>query len=156
MKRIILIIILLGGLQVTAQVGINTTTPLSTLDLNGNLSVKHVTLPVVATDFTAQNIDDGVYISVSPVVNDQDFVLPDPRTYPGRVYIIRNVQDTLDADITMDATALADGVLFFAGDSSTGFAGPVDMDSGLGGSHRTKTLIFISDGSNWTYGILGF
>ena len=156
MKRLELIIILFSCFYATAQVGIGTTTPLSTLDINGNLSVKHVTLPAVATDFTAQNIDDGVYISVSPVVNNQDFILPDPRIYPGRVYIIRNVQDTFDADIVMDPTAAAAGVLFFAGDSSTGFAGPVDMDSDLGGGHRTKTLIFISDGSNWTYGILGF
>lgn len=156
MKRVLIITILLSSLCSFAQVGIGTTTPLSTLDINGNLSVKHVLLPVIPTDFTRQIIDDGVYISVSPVVNNQDFQLPDPRDFPGRVYIIRNVQDTLDADITMDPAVIAAGVLFFAGDSSTGFAGPVDMDSALGGGHRTKTLIFISDGSNWTYGILGF
>jgi len=143
----------LSGFCTTAQVGIGTSSPLSTLDVNGNLSVKHVTLTGAATPTL---IDDGVYISVSPTANDQDFELPDPRTYPGRVYIIRNVQDTINADITMAPAVIGAGVLFFAGDSSTGFAGPVNMDSALGGSHRTKTLIFISDGSNWTYGILGF
>lgn len=158
MKRLIWVAIFFSSVFTFAQVGIGTTTPMSTLDINGTLSVKHVTLPVVPTDFTAQTISDveGVYISVSPVVNNQDFQLPDPRDFPGRVYIIRNVQDTIDADITISAAAIADGVLFFAGDSSTGFPGPVDMDSGLAGGHRTKTLIFISDGSNWTYGILGF
>lgn len=136
-----------------SQVGIGTTTPQSTLDINGNLSVKHVTLIGSAVPSL---IDDGVYISIQPTVNDQDFELPDPRTIPGRIYIIRNIADTINADVTMDATALGDGVLFFAGDSSTGYAGPVNMDTGLGGGHRTKSLIFISDGANWQYGIFGF
>ncbi len=153
MKRLLLIAVFLSSCFAMAQVGIGTTTPLSTLDINGNLSVKHVTLIGAVTPTL---IDDGVYISISPTVNDQDFQLPDPRTYPGRVYIIRNVQDAINADITMDPAVIGAGVLFFAGDSSTGYAGPVDMDSALGGGHRTKTLIFISDGSNWTYGILGF
>jgi hypothetical protein len=136
-----------------AQVGVGTTTPLSMLDINGNLSVKHLMLTGAATPTL---IDDGVYISVSPTANDQEFQLPDPRTYPGRIYIIRNVQDTINADITMDPVAIAAGVFFFAGDSSSGYAGPVNMDTALFSGHRTKTLIFISDGSNWTYGTLGF
>lgn len=153
MKKILGIVILMSSLYSFAQVGIGTTTPLSTLDINGNLSVKHVILTGAATPTL---IDDGVYISVNPTVNDQEFQLPDPRTYPGRIYIIRNVQDAVNADITMDPVAITAGVLFFAGDSSGGYAGPVDMDSALFSGHRTKTLIFISDGSNWTYGTLGF
>lgn len=153
MKRYLLVAIFLSSFYSIAQVGIGTTSPLSTLDVNGNLSVKHVELIGAAT---ATLIDDGVYISVSPTANDQDFQLPDPRTYPGRVYIIRNIQDTINADITIAPGVIAAGVLFFAGDSSTGTTGPINMDTGLGGNHRTKTLIFISDGSNWTYGILGF
>lgn len=156
MKRVLVITIFLCSWCSFAQVGIGTTTPLSTLDINGNLSVKHVLLPVNPADFTRQIIDDGVYISVSPVVNNQDFQLPRAGDFPGRIYIIRNVQDTLDADIVLHPDDILAGVLFFAGDSSTGIVGPIDMDSGLGGGHRTKTLIFISDGSNWTYGILGF
>lgn len=156
MKRLLMFAIVVSSMFSFAQVGIGTTTPLSTLDLNGNLSVKHVLLPVNPTDFTAQVIDDGVYISISPVVNNQDFQLPSAIDYPGRVYIIRNVQATISADIVLSPADLAAGVLFFAGDSSTGYAGPVDMDSAVGGGNRTKTLIFISDGSNWTYGILGF
>lgn len=153
MKSVLIIILLLSSTSSYTQVGIGTTTPLSTLDINGNLSVKHVLLNGAATPTL---IDDGVYISVSPTANDQDFQLPDPRLYPGRVYIIRNVQATINADITMDAAVTGAGVLFFAGDSSTGYAGPVDMNSAIGTGNRTKTLIFISDGSNWTYGVLGF
>ena len=153
MKKILLLVVFLSSLYSFAQVGIGTTTPLSTLDVNGNLSVKHVTLTGAAT---VTLIDDGVYISVNPTANDQDFELPDPRTYPGRVYIIRNVHNTINADITLAPAVIAAGVLFFAGDSSTGYTGPVNMDTTIGGGNRTKTLIFISDGSNWTYGILGF
>jgi len=153
MKKILIIVVLLSSLYSFAQVGIGTTSPLSTLDINGNLSVKHVALVGSATPTL---IDDGVYISVNPMANDQDFELPDPRLFPGRVYIIRNVSDTVNADITLAPAVTAAGVLFFAGDSSTGYGGPVDMNTTVGGGNRTKTLIFISDGSNWTYGILGF
>ena len=153
MKRVLIIVILLSSVYSFAQVGIGTTTPQSTLDINGNLSVKHVTLTGAGTPTL---ISDGVYISVSPLVNDQGFELPNAGDYPGRIYIIRNVQDTINADIVLSPADVLAGVLFFAGDSSTGYGGPVNMDSGLGGGHRTKTLIFISDGSNWTYGILGF
>jgi len=153
MKRLLLVAIYLGGFFAAAQVGVGTTTPMSTLDINGNLSIKHVTLAGAAIPTL---IDDGVYISVNPLANDQEFQLPEAGEFPGRVYIIRNIQDTINADIVLHPDDITAGVLFFAGDSSTGFAGPVNMDSGLGGGHRTKTLIFISDGSNWTYGILGF
>lgn len=153
MKRIMFIAILMSSIIGFSQVGIGTTTPMSTLDINGNLSVKHVTLVGSATPAI---IEDGVYISIQPTINDQDFELPDPRPIPGRIYIIRNIEDTINADVTMNPIALTDGVLFFAGDSSTGYAGPVNMDTGLGGGHRTKSLIFISDGANWQYGIFGF
>ena len=92
MKNILVLVVFLSGFFTSAQVGVGTTTPLSTLDINGNLSVKHVLLTGAATPTL---IDDGVYISVSPTANDQEFQLPDPRLYPGRVYIIRNVQEML-------------------------------------------------------------
>jgi hypothetical protein len=51
--------------SVFSQVGINTTTPMSTLDINGNLSLKTVTLNGNGTGNggIAVLIDDGVYIS---------------------------------------------------------------------------------------------
>ncbi|WP_422108005.1 hypothetical protein [Winogradskyella sp.] len=152
MKTLSLLFSLLLPVFVFAQVGIGTTDPQSTLDINGNLSVKHVSLSGSASPTL---IDDGVYISVSPTSDNQDFQLPDPRDYPGRIYIIRNVQDAFDADITMDATVTGAGVRFFPGDSTTGII-QVDMDTAVGSGNTTKTLIFISDGSNWTYGTLGF
>ena len=72
------------------QVGINTTNPLSTLDLNGNLSVKVLTLNGGNSVATATIINDGVYISLDPRNNTSDFYsLPNPVNVPGRVYFIR-------------------------------------------------------------------
>ena len=152
MKIFSLLFSLMIPTLIFAQVGINTETPQSTLDINGNLSVKHVSLTGSAS---ATPIDDGVYISISPTSNDEDFELPDPRDYPGRVYIIRNVSDAINADITLEASVITDGVRFFPGDSTTGIT-QVDMDTAIGTGNVTKTLIFISDGANWTYGALGF
>jgi hypothetical protein len=70
---------------------------------------------------------------------------------PGRIYILRNVKDTETAFILTQGV----GVLFFAGDSTSGI-GVVNMTTNVGGDNVNKTLIFISDGSNWTYGMLGF
>ncbi|MBT8272134.1 MAG: hypothetical protein HKO90_02080 [Flavobacteriaceae bacterium] len=152
MKRALLIVLLLFACHIQAQVGIGTTTPLSTLDINGNLSVKVVTLNGGAP-FNATQIDDGVYINLIPSSGAQEFILPDPRTYPGRVYILRNIENTQQADIYTQGAA--QGVLMFAGDSSTG-VGVVNMTTAVGPGNPTKTLIFVSDGANWTYGHLGF
>lgn len=45
-----------GFLSAFSQVGINTSNPVSTLDINGNLSVKHVALTGAGS---ATNINDG-------------------------------------------------------------------------------------------------
>lgn len=119
-----------------AQVGIGTTTPKSSLDLNGNLSVKHITL-VGSTSIT--DIDDGVYLSVDPQVADQEFRLPSPIGYPGRVYIVRNINNTNTAKLTTIA-----GLLFSKG-STTGSAEIYMYEN------NRRTIIVVSDGSNWTY-----
>lgn len=118
------------------QVGIGTTVPKSTLDLNGNLSVKHITLIGSAT---VTNIDDGVYLSLDPQVTDQEFKLPNPINFPGRVYVIRNINNTNTAKLTTTA-----GLLFPKG-STTGSAEIYMYENNL------RTVIVISDGINWTY-----
>lgn len=124
-----------------SQVGINTTNPLSTLDINGNLSVKTVTLNGTNSGGggSATLIDDGVYISVKPVAQDDKFQLPDPRLVPGRVYIIRNIQNFVTARLTTASE------LLFPKNSTTGST----YISMYGGTRRT--VIVISDGLNWTY-----
>lgn len=119
-----------------AQVGINTTNPLSTLDLNGNLSVKTVTL---TGSGAATLINDGVYISINPQATDQEFQLPSPITYPGRVYIIRNISNAVTAKLTTAAG------LLFPKNSTTGSAQIYMYEGNL------RSVIAISDGSNWTY-----
>lgn len=118
------------------QVGINTTMPLSTLDINGNLSLKTVTLVGSAAPTL---IDDGVYISLQPLITDQEFRLPNAVNYPGRVYIIRNIQNSVTARLTT-----AGGLLF----PKTSTTGSTDVYMYEG---NNRSLIVISDGINWTY-----
>jgi hypothetical protein len=130
-----------------SQVGINTATPLSTLDINGNLSVKVV---VLNGSGSATLINDGVYISVNPQVADQEFQLPSAVSFPGRVYMIRNI-----SQYTAKLTS-AGGVIFSNfNDTYTGMTeiymytnGSTDAMTVLKNSYRN--LIIISDGTNWT------
>ena len=89
MKIYSLLFSLFFSTYIFAQVGVGTTEPKSTLDINGNLSVKHIEL--APTDGTLQDIDDGVYISIDPFSSLQQFRLPDATTVPGRIYILRNI-----------------------------------------------------------------
>ena len=124
-----------------AQVGINTITPLSTLDVNGNLSVKVVNLSGNGSGSggTAILINDGVYISISPTATDDKFQLPNPTLFPGRMYIIRNIQNATTAQLTT-----ATGLLF-PKNSTVGSAQIYMFEGNL------RTVTVISDGSNWTY-----
>ncbi|HLP64168.1 hypothetical protein [Flavobacterium sp.] len=124
-----------------SQVGINTSTPLSTLDVNGNVSLKVVNLPGNGSGSggAAVLIDDGVYISISPVATDDKFQLPNPTLFPGRMYIIRNIQNAITAQLTT-----ATGLLF-PKNSTTGSAQIYMYEGNL------RTVTVISDGSNWTY-----
>lgn len=119
-----------------SQVGINTITPLSTLDINGNLSIKTITL-VGSGSITY--ISDGVYISINPQATNQEFMLPNPITFPGRTYIIRNINNTNTAKLTT-----ASGLLF-PKNSTTGSAEIYMFEGNL------RTIMAISDGVNRTY-----
>ena len=145
MKKLKLLLILIAVLFAVnlgfAQVGINTTTPLSMLDINGNLSLKVVNLTGngSGTNGTAISISDGIYISVSPSIADDKFQLPNPTLVPGRMYIIRNVQNAITAQLTTTA-----GILF-PKNSTTG-SNQIYMFEG-----NLRTVTVISDGFNWTY-----
>ena len=110
MKKIILILVLTFGYNLNAQVGVGTTTPRSTLDVNGNLSVKVVSLNGGPSG-NATEIDDGVYINLTPTVGNLEFILPEADEFPGRIYILRNISDTEIAQIySFDGS-------FFSGES---------------------------------------
>ena len=119
-----------------SQVGINTTAPLSMLDINGNLSVKTITL---TGSSSATLISDGVYISLNPQATDQEFQLPSAITFPGRIYIIRNIQNATTAKLT------SAGGMFFP-KNSTGGSAQIYMYE-----NNSRSIIVISDGANWTY-----
>lgn len=134
-----------------SQVGINTTTPMSTLDINGNLTIKEVGIinanVIGSTVFNggpsgiATPITDGVYISLTPTSGNQEFILPNAVNVPGRIYIMRNISNAVDAKI------YTFGGSFFAKDSSSATSSPLSMPFNA----VAKTIIIISDGTNWTY-----
>ncbi|MCF6131576.1 hypothetical protein [Flavobacterium wongokense] len=106
-----------------AQVGINTTTPLSTLDINGNLTIKEIGIvnANVAGSATfnggpsgsATQINDGVYISLTPTAGSDEFILPNAVNVPGRIYVLRNISNSVNAKI------YTFGGAFYAKDSNT-------------------------------------
>jgi hypothetical protein len=119
-----------------SQVGINTALPLSTLDINGNLSLK-VTILIGSGSITS--IDNGVYISINPQATDQEFRLPSAVNFPGRIYIIRNISNVNTAKLTS-----ASGMLFPK--NSTVGSTEIYMYEG-----NLRTITVISDGFNWTF-----
>jgi hypothetical protein len=134
-----------------AQVGINTTTPMSTLDINGNLTIKEIGIANAnvagsaafngGPSGSATPINDGVYISLTPTAGNQEFILPNAVNVPGRIYILRNISNSITAQIyTL-------GGSFYAKDSSTLTASPLNMPPNA----ILKTVIVVSDGANWTY-----
>lgn len=134
-KKLFLIALCCLAFKGMAQVGINTIMPLSTLDINGNLSVKVVNLTGSAAP---TDINDGIYISLIPLVTDQVFRLPDPALCPGRTYIIRNIQNFITAALTT-----TNGLLFFKG-TTTGTSTIYMYEN------NNRSLMVISDGNNWT------
>lgn len=142
LKRILLLMVFGCFFQSGfSQVGINTTTPLSTLDVNGNLSVKVVNLSGTGTGTggSAVLISDGVYISINPAATDDKFQLPNPASFPGRTYIIRNINNSITAQLTTTAG------LLFPKNSTVGSTSIYMYEGNL------RTVTVYSDGSNWTY-----
>jgi len=157
MKKIVLIVALLYSVMSFSQVGVGTNDPRSTLDINGNLSLKVVSLNG-GPGGSATVIDDGTYINLTPTAGNVEFILPEATLYPGRIYILRNVSDTENAVIYSFGfiAGAGNGVEFYRGDGRTSIKSvTMTPDTAADNNDITKTLIFVSDGSNWTYGRLG-
>ena len=124
-----------------AQVGINTAMPLSTLDINGNLSVKVVNLVGNGSGGlgTSIVISDGIYISINPAATNDKFDLPNPTLVPGRMYVIRNINNTITAQLNSPTG------LLFPKNSTIGSSFIYMYEGNL------RTVTVFSDGSNWTY-----
>lgn len=142
LKRNLLVVIVFFVFQAAfTQVGINTTTPLSTLDINGNLSVKVISLVGNGSGSGGASvlINDGIYISINPTASDDKFQLPNPALVPGRMYVIRNINNTTTAQL------LATFGLLFPKNSTIGSPNIYMYEGNL------RTVTVYSDGSNWTY-----
>lgn len=130
--------------KMLAQVGINTNTPLSTLDINGNLSLKALGVSPTINGGPSGNatpINNGVYLSLTPTAGNVEFIVPSAVAVPGRIYILRNISNSVTAQL------YSLGGNFFAKDSNTATAAPLNMPANA----ALKTIILISDGANWTY-----
>ena len=140
-RIVFLITALYASISCFAQIGINTTTPLSTLDINGNLSVKVVNLSGNGTGGTGSSvlINDGVYISITPAAQDDKFELPNPTLFPGRMYVIRNINNTLTAQLITTTN------LLFSKNTTIGSASVYMYEN------NNRTVTVYSDGLNWTY-----
>jgi hypothetical protein len=121
-------------------VGINTTNPNSTLDVNGNLSVKVLTLNG-GPGGSATPINDGVYLSLNPTFGNREFILPNAASVRGRIYILRNISGSETAQI------YSFGGDFYSKDASGITTAPLNMPVNA----LLKTVIIVSDGANWTY-----
>ncbi|MFD2726368.1 hypothetical protein [Hyunsoonleella rubra] len=82
MKRILSQFLLLLSLNVFAQVGIGTTAPVSTLDVNGSFSAD------VSTTSGALTLDDTHHTVV--LGGNHNITLPVANTCDGRIYVIKN------------------------------------------------------------------
>jgi len=143
-KSALLIVLSFVFQQAQAQVGVNTIDPKSTLDINGNLSLKTIGIPSAlngGASGSATPIVDGVYISLTPLSGQQEFILPKAGDVPGRIYILRNIS------VSVSALLYSFGGGFYAKDAIVATAAPLTLPS----NGLLKTIIIISDGQNWTY-----
>jgi hypothetical protein len=123
------------------KVGIGTTLPNSTLHVDGTVAVG-VTMGVTGgtAGSPASLASAKYYIGLSPAdAINNNYQLPSPVTNPGRVYVIRNNSSSFPAVLSTAAG------LLFSGSSSTGGASYT-----LNATISVKTVMVISDGSNWT------
>jgi trimeric autotransporter adhesin len=137
--------VLTVDLSGTNRVGINTSSPNSTLHVDGTVAVG-VTMGLaggtIATPLSLANAKS--YIGCSPADNSNNFYqLPDPTTVPGRIYYIRNNSNSFFVNIVTAAGSI------FAGNSNTAVGGNTYT---LNPTTSVKTVICISDGLNWTVG----
>ena len=146
-----LVLFSLNSFSQVIGVGINTDDPKSTLDINGNLSIKTATVNGGPSGSAAQITDQGVYISLNANGSNNDFAVPNPVLVPGRIYILRNISTTNTAFLLTTGTTTTTGK-FFAKNSSSpseGSGGVAVINMPANGD--AKSIILVSDGANWTY-----
>ncbi|GAB3590025.1 hypothetical protein GCM10027345_44450 [Hymenobacter daeguensis] len=144
------------GSNDAVSVGIGTSAPSSSLQVNGTFAVGVVTNYGGSGSASSPNgLDQGAinsttliggYYVLNPTsTSNQYYSLPAASACPGRIYYLRNNSTTTNAIIS------AAGGSVFAGSSST--ASPYTLYASPN-ANQAKTVVAISDGTNWTLGKL--
>lgn len=107
------------------------------LEVNGVISSTPQTLSNNGSNITS------TVVSVNPGNNDDDFLLPNPASVPGAIIFVRNISSNNTAEIITPSGSIINA-------SNVGGASNfymVGLDNNVA---KTKTIMFISDGFNWT------
>jgi hypothetical protein len=132
------------------KVGIGTTSPSSTLQVDGTFAVG-VSLTVAggSSGSPASLSSYKGYIGLSPTGGNDYYELPDPASCPGRIYYIRN-NNNPGADYAFIRSA-GSGLMCEGGGACLGTGAYKTITTGSP-NPVPKTIICISDGVNWTVG----
>ena len=143
------------GTNDAINVGIGTATPNSSLQVNGTFAVG------VVSGFGGGGIGNpngldqgnsntttliGGYYGLAPAGSSNYYQLPNPTACPGRIYYLRNNSATLSAFLLTTGGSIYGASSSAAVSSSTGYE--------LKPAAASKTVIAISDGTNWTVGYI--
>jgi hypothetical protein len=143
------------GTNDAINVGIGTATPSSTLQVNGTFAVGVVAGFGGGTSGGPNGLDQGSintttliggYYGLAPAGSSNYYQLPNPTTCPGRIYYLRNNSATLSAFLLTTGGSIYGASSSAAVSSSTGYE--------LKPAAASKTVIAISDGTNWTVGYI--
>jgi hypothetical protein len=127
MKNIAFVFVfVLGTCSLNAQIGIGTTSPNSTLDVRGSLSMKYASFSSATTAGSSDNI--LVFTGTSAAT----LTLPDATACQGRIYWIKNTSSNAST-LTIATTS-----------SQT-----IDGLASWSLTQTNKVFIIISNGSNW-------
>lgn len=132
------------------KVGIGTATPSSNLQVSGSFAV-NVTLGLTggASGTPVQISSQNAYIGLSPTGGNDYYELPDPATCAGRIYYIRN-NNNPGADYAYIRSG-GSGQVCSGGGGCLGTGNYYAITTG-DPNPVPKTVICISDGTNWTVG----
>jgi hypothetical protein len=107
------------------------------LEVNGVISSTPQTLTANGSNITS------TVVNVNPAANDDDFFLPSPAASPGAIIFVRNISNTNTAEIRTNVGTIINASN--VGGLSNFFMVGLDNNAA-----KTKTVMFVSDGFNWT------
>ena len=143
------------GTNDAISVGIGTAAPSSSLQVNGTFAVGVVNGFGGGTSGGPNGLSQGEinnttiiggYYGLAPGTNSNYYLLPNPTTCPGRIYYLRNNSSSNSAFLLTSGGSIYGASSTSAVPSSTGYE--------MRANTTSKTVIAVSDGTNWTVGYL--